>query len=386
MKQSPYLSLTITGWILIGFALVNTMSGCRFAGSEPIQTLNEAIEGDANLSREYARPTRGDASSFGKHFREHGRIFLTDEILIGSIGQLDVDYERQKLLVLDRVGNSVILYSYSGELLAALSPEECRPGTSWRPNSAQFRQDGSISVTLQGAGIFYFDEDGKCLDAIMEYFPPRFMAFDSGGEIWGFRARRDGYSLELAKSTGELKHEAAWGSAFRVLMSRQGTGGLEVDNSGRVFIAFPFDHAVYRYDVKKQDVEALGPQPSYYRALQEDLQESKNMDGREAMRAIQQMKRSTSLTHRLLMLDENALMVIYLNMYELPSRVEKSIGINVLSTEGEPLVSEEIQTSTMFAAASGGYAFTIEQPANVAGKMDTNPSIRVYRFVGAKFD
>lgn len=106
MKDS---SKTI-GCVALHILLLGALVGCTGRDNGSAKTLDELIESGATISNGFPVQSQGSTSSFGKYFLPEGQIQLSEDILIGSISQLNADYESGKLLMTDRIGESVLLY------------------------------------------------------------------------------------------------------------------------------------------------------------------------------------------------------------------------------------------------------------------------------------
>ena len=102
---------------------------------------------------------------FEELFAPADTIRLDPSIIIGGILFMDVNQEGD-FLVSDGIGNSVNLFSSSGEHLRTYSVQECLPDLeSFQPFSSRFMGTGRVVTMGFGGAVVVFSADGRCVGA-----------------------------------------------------------------------------------------------------------------------------------------------------------------------------------------------------------------------------
>ena len=124
---------------------------------------------------------------FGELFAPADTVRLDPSILIGQIGFLDVNQEGD-LLVTDRIGQSVHLFSSSGEHLRTYSVPICLPDLEdFYPVSSRFIGKGQVLTMQPGGAAVVFSADGSCVDADRRWPEPSFNFCANGDSIFILR-------------------------------------------------------------------------------------------------------------------------------------------------------------------------------------------------------
>lgn len=323
---------------------------------------------------------RGDGNSFKKYLEMVNVIQLSHETTVGAINHLDFD-ENGRLLVTDQIGSQVLLYDSTGQLLSELSPDPCDPGFNWIPYEARFYPDGSILVTNGGPWGYRFSSKGDCIGPMDNSFiAPQLYDIDKNGNIYGVY-KENSYYIKKMNTNGEEIKRSEYESAFANLFGQLGSGGLVCDDEGFVYLALPFSPYIRKYDSEGRFIGKIGWRPHYYEEIEQDIPYL--AEPGQIHRAIQQVIQHKSITIDLFLLDKNALLVLYRNGYKAKRELNKEMGIVVISTNGIPLIKEEIQgdRKLWFTAAANGYVYreVLEHTLDSLS-VDINPMIEVYKF------
>lgn len=371
------------GMIVVLLAFLG--AGCGRGFSPSSSDIEVALADQRGWNSDRLPP--GDRESFDKHFVQERIVELSSEVVVGQVASLDVGGDGA-FLVVDRPGKAAYVFGPEGDLKSTLDPRPCIPGANWSPAQGLFRADGSILIANSGRGLFYFGPDGICIEkSIPAFSRPRFMSTDAEHRIWGQRALTTGYEVEVSSPDGEVVASMLAATRFKNIISRMGAGGLVVDEGGIVYMAFPFSPVVYRSDPAVESIQSLGYRPAYFRPLEQDLADSKNVTGATAMTELQTLMAASSMTVMLERLDEDALLVVYANQHFGPGEPTKAFGMHVMNTAGRSLISEEITVpiDRVFGAVGGGRGYRIDPPrADVGGEV-SNPRVVVYRFLPSGF-
>ena len=327
--ESPSLSCLVSSFQPVSTRGVRSKTSTRFSWIEtPGNSLNFRLR---------PTPQRSISSSSWRR-----GVHLSTEVLVGQITAV-AELSDGRLLVVDRIGRQVLLYSARGQLLRKVTPEDCVPGTSWQPVDVSVRSDDSFVVINRPRGVFSFSEDGSCGEDWIPDFMPRRFPVVQDGLIWGGRQTWDYHEIEAVDQTGVVVDRRLRSTAYRLLISRFGAGGLVVEGDESLMVAYPFSPLVYRVSLKRPGAPPipLGFRPSYYRPIDTDLTAEQNSDGRSAMAAVELVLSSYSITASLHKLDDNTLYVVYMNGFEEIDSPDR-FGIHLMDYEGGPLALEGV--------------------------------------------
>ena len=97
-------------------------------------------------------------------------ISLDPSVIIGQISYLDTDPEGN-LLITDGIGDSVFLFSPTGEHIRSYDPLKCLIGREkFHPWNSLFMSEGKIMTTQLSYGSVVFNPDGSCFSSV-QYTP-----------------------------------------------------------------------------------------------------------------------------------------------------------------------------------------------------------------------
>ena len=318
--------------------------------------------------------------AFENYFQFAQTISLSEEVPLGGINDMDVGPDGS-LLITDARAREVVLFAGNGDILKRLSAEPCHPGLNWAPLMARFTPTGKILVLFDGQPGFYFSRNGTCIERLdATFWPPRMVGFASDGTILGLYAYPQESYIATMNSSGQELTRFGTSEKFTGITSRVRAGGIVTDKRDIVYVLHPFIPHVYKYDLNGQLVGLLGPKPSYYREIQDDVRISDSTP--LVMKAIREKRNAATISGKIFMLSENVLLVLYLNQYKLVTKPDEHIGLMIMDTTGTPLIDEEIQTGSAgrLLFAKHGLAYRRGRAEVEADGSISNPRLDVYRF------
>ncbi len=292
---------------------------------------------------------------FEELFAPADTIRLDPSIIIGGTLFMDVSQEGD-FLVSDGIGNSVNLFSSSGEHLRTYSARECLPDLeSFQPFSSRFMGMGRVVTMGSGGAVVVFSADGRCVGATRHLSVPSFGFCASGDSIFflGLPLSKD-LRPTIVVNSPELQRlreiPVEW-PEFPVLNA--GRGGMP----GRNIDCFD-DGPYYTYlgsmDAMpaRFDAELAQQRPEFFAERPRDLLPSMS---REAKRAEWDKYLTTTAFFAL---DSQTRMVVYRNLDDRwqPKGVEDARirrGISVASNVGRFPPRSTISSFTPIAAGYG---------------------------------
>ena len=170
--------------LAFSLALLWSCSGER----DPYSTKSELHIG---ITKSEPSVTVGGDEAFDRYFSLERTIKLSEDVLIGQIGAVDVD-RAGRLLITDIVQQQVILFDQSGRYIRTLSTESCSPGYNWDPLYSKFDPDGGIVVVNNGFLSLGFSKAGECIGTMRKmYMPPLALALGTNDDLYGYYNNRD---------------------------------------------------------------------------------------------------------------------------------------------------------------------------------------------------
>ena len=294
---------------------------------------------------------------------------VPDTLLIAAIEHLDVDASG-RLLVTDPRGDQVLLFDSTGALIASLDPRNCRPGFTFRPVEAMFGGDAYIFLLNAGPWGYLFTSEGACIDDVdPEFRPSSFMDIDPTGTLFEVKDRPF-WEVRRMDSTGKIL------DAFPVpepkfpnASSRWADGGLVADGS-HVYYAWAPEPAVMKFTVDGRFVRKIRKRSRYFHSPRRDFPAEVSP---ELWAAIRKWTGTITTTRSLLELDDNFIMIQYLDY-------QNGSGYQVFGKDGE-LIAEELGIGGRFFIHAGyGLAYGLNQPQPDENGELPNPYFTVYQF------
>ena len=123
---------------------------------------------------------------FNELFAPADTVRLDPSIIIGGIDFLDLNQEGD-LLVTDRIGRSVDLFSSSGEHIRTYPTRECLPDEEYLvPYSSRFLGKSHVVAKYSGGAVVVFSADGRCIGATRRLPDPSYGLCASDDSIFFF--------------------------------------------------------------------------------------------------------------------------------------------------------------------------------------------------------
>ena len=309
-------------------------------------------------------------------------IRLDAAVLIGTVSSLDIN-STGELLVLDRQGQAIHVFSPNGAHVRSLSITDCNPEATFGFRAhAQFLDDSRvIAVTDKGAVVF--GHEGQCLQSSQES--------ELVTRAYSV-CQRDDTVFVMPMVRGDSIFIRAYDQEF-VLIDQIPLPGPRFPS--RAYTMLPFQGrtmACFSDDVwwiygENHDASPRltrgGLQrykPASFRERTQDwtaLPLVTQDNFQEIGRKISEMERAASTIQALFKLDESVRMLEYSGLDPLE---EVRGGILITSHEGA-FEAVTAHTAVRFDAAGYGFAYVVETPEDDHGDALTNPLILSHRFV-----
>lgn len=309
-------------------------------------------------------------------------IRLDDAVLIGRVSTLDVN-SKGELLVLDRQGEAIHVFSPRGTHLRTLSITDCNPEATvgFRAMARYLDDFRVIALTTKGAMVF--DEQGHCIQTTSdrEFVTSAYSVCqredtilvmpDFSGDSIYIRA----YSPEFALLDQFPLPLPRFPIRARVMNANQGyTMGCYTDD---VWWFYGSDH-----DARPR-LEGGGLRrynPPFFRERKEDWSELPTVtptNFEEITQKIGEYEKEASSITALFELGESTRMVEYLGV---STTDEERRGILVVSHE-DAFGAAIAYAPESIEAAAYGMVYFVDVPEDEAGDNPSNPLVRRYRFI-----
>ena len=318
-------------------------------------------------------------------FQRVDTVRLSNEIVIARIDEIDVA-PNGDFLIVDKRSSQAILFDQNGNVKRKVKPSDCNPGFSGRPSRGGFITDGIVLITTGGGGGGYrFNRNGECRGNLdEEFFLPLQVVSDFAGHIYGFFAPRgleESARIVKTDSTGKIS-QTFWlprtDLPVTALMLR--SEGLVYADGYVFYAAASVGPDVYRFSSENGDLDILQVQaPAFYRPITEDRANAYS-DGRSAViKEISELFSSSSVTDNIFRIDQNRLLVQWVDMREGVERGKH--GLQAIDTDGR-LIGETIGRKFPIRVSQGEYAYSWEQPGLDENGELPNPYIYVDKYIG----
>lgn len=297
-------------------------------------------------------------------------IYLSEKLLIGDITTLDVNSERN-LLVVDKIGNSVYLFNSKGALLKNLSIEKCNPGINWRPFEAKFDKNGNILILNSNPWGFRFDSNGNCIGRLdLSFIAPLHTAFLRSGEMVGYYniIPNVNYLLILDKYGKEKIKFGKFPKEYQKLIYRLEGGGLITDDNDNIYQINVSRPDIFKYDKTGKFIKSFKNVPSHYRKIEKDLS---SYDPLQSLKELPKLLIDKTIPIDLFLLAPDKIMVQLVH--------NKNYIIQIFNVDGDYLLKAEIIVDRKVICAKDGLIYFISQPKpDKKGKLP-NPIIEIYK-------
>ena len=175
----------------------------------------------------------------------------------------------------------------------------------------------------------------------------------------------------------------AVGSINKNLLYRHPEVKIVYGQDDFIYVSLFFSPYVFKFDTQGAYYGFLGWKPPYYREIKDDIPEGLLGSGEKERQALMERTRASTSTLGVHLLDEESLLVVYFNTFNITRNPDEEIGLIVMDVEGRRLMKEEILTSrkAWFYCARNGFAYGVRLPELDSLGHLLNPVIDVYRFI-----
>jgi len=320
---------------------------------------------------------KGLSKEFNNYFQFIKTVYLDDDVLIADISYLDVNDEGD-LLVTDKMRRKVFLFSRNGKLMKELKYTKCNPGYKWKPEKAQFKQNGEI-IILDPRGL-KFTAEGDCIGEMNASFLwPGQWAFLTNGNIVGYYAW-PGIQPKLSVLDEEGKELLSFGkfsSEFRNLLARGiEYAGLVIDKDDNIYQLNPFSLHLFKYDKNFSLKEEFALRLDNISKMDRDIRAGYFGGPNDLQREFNRVVMNKTRAWGCDLLDDETIIIYYLHTKE----KNNVIFIQLYSTNGKYLLEEDLKIDQKFAAAKNGYVYKVIQPEPDDHGNLPNPAIEIYKY------
>jgi len=314
-----------------------------------------------------------NAKSFDNLFQKKGSLPLSDRVIVGEIGVLDVS-SKGNFLVTDVRGQQVLLFDKTGGLIKKLSAENIHPGLQWRPIKAGFSENDFILVNLSAEPTFLFDSSGNCIKKIrLNRFQPMDFYVDRFMNIYGYNFEYD--QFYLSKVDSGLKQQHKFGSIpekFKNYISHweDGGGGIVVDQYGSIYQINVSGPEIFKYSSQGKLLATFNHRPSYYVQIDSDLPDFNNP--MEFFKKSREILQNVTQTFSICLLTPEILLVQYY------VAANKLFAFDLCTLNGEYLLNHDFFYKDKILAAKNGRIYMTYQPDARADGYIPNPIIHIY--------
>ncbi len=314
--------------------------------------------------------------SFDDLFEKVSEIQPSDEIVFGDQANPVIGPQGQ-LLMMD--GKIAGLFSSNGQLIAEVTPVSCNPGYEWTPRRAQFLPSGGFLIFGYSRSGYWFNDQGECTGVFPHQPYTRAVVFAPDSSV--FAAQLSNPEWHLVKyGPSPDDEEVLLSGPNTQLATRIIAGGLTRSGDGDLFISAFHSPFVYRYRAGK--LEKLGYLPSFFDAIPSDLTEAEVNSSNLAMEKVRQAITDHSSTGTVFQLDQDKIMVSFINV-DHPSSPPESrlpIALHIMDTDGYPITKGVLfQEDIRPAYTSNGSIYAVEYDERGSADALLNPKIVEYR-------
>lgn len=309
-------------------------------------------------------------------------IRLDDSVLIGRIGMLDVNSVGE-LLVYDRQGESVHVFSPVGVLLRTLAITDCNPeATLGFRAQARYLDDLRVLV-LTTKGAMVFDENGHCIQSSMDpFFVTRAYSVCAFRDSIFAMPQTRGDSLSIRAYSADLSLIGQY-SLPAVRFPKR--AGIMHPNQGRTMACFADDiWWVYGEDFDARprlDRRALTRyRPDFYRERTRDYPDIPDVtpsNFQEVTAILAEAEQEASAITGMHALDKTTRIITYSRVDASSESLPEAI---LVASHNDDFAAVSTRSHESIAAAGNGSIYFVGEPDEQASGEIVNPPILRYRY------
>lgn len=306
-------------------------------------------------------------SIFNDYFKHEKDISFPKEIVIGGINSIAAYGEN--LVVVDPICKKAYVLNKNGKIVKTLNPEECSPGTKWKPFESYYNRQGKIYI-MNPPGGFIFGTNGECLKPMNATFlSSQSFCYLTNKNIIGYYLLGNNKNLlKLMDENGkEIKKYADFPNEFVRLDNIWRAGGVVSDKYDNVYLERPSTPQIIKYDKYGNIVNKFNYRSPDFRRITDDLRPNEDYG-----KGFERVTDGKSHLEKIFLLDEDKLLIVAYYKYT-------KIGMGIYDLNGNKLSSEEIICNMLPIMARSGYLYFIYQPPFDKTSEIPNPVIKVFK-------
>lgn len=326
-----------------------------------------------------------DVRDFNQLFAKKREIMLeVGQQPIGEISRLDMSPE-QNLLVLDRIGKELFLFTRTGQLIRKVNVENDEPGLKWNPQIAKFGANGSIIVRVDGShNLFLFDKNGLFQRKIPAIFPFQYLDFvmDVTGSIYGYSLMPpDEFYVKKLNPAGEVIIKGGvFPKKYQNWFGRMtGEGNLLIlDKMQNIYQVNECGPEIYKLSSDLTLLDTFDRIPAYYRVMDSDIPDLASNPMTALKQATRQLNSCTH-THSVYLFNDNLILLQYIDF-----GTQNGWYLDFCSLGGEYVSDQKIASATPIIAVHHTFVYKVYQSEQMLDGEIPNPVIIEYELIVKK--